>query len=194
MQFNKYTHTHVSNLSGDVSIECVRFMPVSWTTVRDSGTVCTSAQREPAHVEPLGAQPSQKGSHPIHRSKTKHSSPARCAHVKRPTGVQRPALQPTNARFTPRRGTAFLQNSGDRYKRHTAQINMVSVTSAVTSTRTSADTRVGAVEHPQISHPCILMNWVARPPRETQPRPRSLQRKVPTKVNSLHRVCFSRGE
>ena len=31
---------------------------------RGSGTVCTGAQREPAQVEPLGAQPSREGSQP----------------------------------------------------------------------------------------------------------------------------------
>ena len=48
-------------LSSDAPVECVRLMPVSLTAARGSGTVCTGAQREPAQVEPLGAQPSQKG-------------------------------------------------------------------------------------------------------------------------------------
>ena len=72
----------------------------------------------------------RKEASPIHRPETKHRSPARCAHVKRPTRVQLPALQPTNARFTPGRGTAFLKNSGERYKRHAARIDRVSATSA----------------------------------------------------------------
>ena len=170
----------MSSLSGDVPVERVRFMPVSLTAARGSGTVCTGAQREPAQVEPLDAQPFQKGS--------RNSSPAHCAHVKRPTKIQLPALQPTNARFTPGRRTAFWKNSGDHYKRHTARIDMVSVTNAATFTRTSADARVGAIKHPQIPHPHILMDWVASPLRETQPRPRPLQRNVPTKANSLHRA------
>ena len=37
-------------------------MPVSLTAARGPRIVCTDAQREPAQVEPLGAQPSQKGS------------------------------------------------------------------------------------------------------------------------------------
>ena len=130
----------------------------------------------------------RKEAGPIRRPKIKHSSPAHCAHVKRPTRVQLPALQPTNARFTPGRGSAFLKNSGDRYKRHAARIDIVSVTNKVTFTRTSADTRVGAIEHPQIPYPRILMDWAANPLRETQPRPRPLQRKIPTEVNSLHRA------
>ena len=120
--------------------------------------------------------------------------PAHCAHVKRPTRVQLPVLQPTNARLTPGRETAFLENSEDRCKRHTARIGTVSVTNAVTFKRTSADTRVGAIEHPQTSYPRIMMDWGASPLRETQTRPRPLQRKVPTKVNSLHRAYFCRGE
>ena len=51
-------------LSGDIPVECVRFMPVSLTAARGPGTVCTGAQREPAQVEPLGAQPSQERSQP----------------------------------------------------------------------------------------------------------------------------------
>ena len=38
------------------------------------------------------------------------------------------------------------------------------------------------------------MDWVVSSLRETQPRPRPLQRKVPTKANSLHRAGFCRGE
>ena len=130
----------------------------------------------------------------IRHPKIKHSSPACFAHVKRPTRVQLPVLQLTNARLTPGRETAFLKNSGNRYKRHAARIDMVSVTNAVTFTRTSADTRVGAIEHPQIPYPRIMMDWVASPLRETQPRARPLQRKIPTKVNSLHRAYFCRGK
>ena len=108
------------------------------------------------------------------------------------TRVQLPALQPTNARFTPGRGTAFLKTLRDRYKRNAARIDMVSVTSAVTFTRTPADTRVGAIEHPQIPYPWIRINWLASPLRETQPCPRPLHRKDLTKANSLQRAYFCR--
>ena len=61
----KGTHEgQIPYLSGDVPVECVRFMPVSLTAARGPGTVCTGAQREPAQAEPLGAQPSQKGRQP----------------------------------------------------------------------------------------------------------------------------------
>ena len=136
----------------------------------------------------------RKKASPSRRPKIKYSSPAHCAHIKRPTKVQLPVLQPTNARFTPGRGTAFLKTSGDRYKIHPTRVDMVSVTNAVTFTRTSEDTRVGAIEHPQMPYPRILMDWVASSLRETQTRPRPLQQKVPTKVNSLHREDFCRGE
>ena len=53
-----------SYLSGDVPVECVRLMPVSLTSTRGPGTVCTGAQREPARVEPLGPPQSQEGSQP----------------------------------------------------------------------------------------------------------------------------------
>ena len=72
---------------------------------------------------------------PICPSKPIYSLSSRCTHVKRPTKVHLPALQPTNARFTPGRGTAFLTNSGDCYKRHDAQIDtMVFATNAVAFT------------------------------------------------------------
>ena len=176
----------ISYLAGDVPVEYVRFMPVSLAAASGPGTVCTGAQRGPAQVEPLGAQTFQEGS--------QHSSPPHCAHVKSPTRVQLPVLQSTNARFTPGRGSTFWKNSGDHYKRHPARIDMVSVTNAVTFTRASANARVGAIEHPQIQYPHILMDWVAGPLRETQPRPRPLQRKLPTKANSLHRAYFCCGE
>ena len=51
-----------SYLSRDVPVECVRVLSVSLTVARGLGTVCTGAQREPAQVEPLGAQQSQERS------------------------------------------------------------------------------------------------------------------------------------
>ena len=45
---------------------------------------------------------------PICRPKPIHSSSARNAHMKRPTRVQLPVLQPTNARLTPGRGAVLL--------------------------------------------------------------------------------------
>ena len=110
-----------SYLSGDVPVECVPLMPVSLTATRGPGTVCTGAQREPARVEPPGPPQSQKEASPVCRPGIKYSSPVHCAHVKRRTRVQLPVLQPTNARLTPGRGTAFLKNSGDRCKRHAAR-------------------------------------------------------------------------
>ena len=113
----------------------------------------------------------RKEASPIRRPKTKHCSPARCAHVKKTTRVQLPALQaPT--RGSPGEENILLKNSGDRYKRHATRIDRVSVTSAVTFTRISAHTRVGAIDHLQILCPRILKDWVASPLRETQPRPR----------------------
>ena len=145
-----------SYLSGHVPVECVRLLPVILTATRGPGTVCAGAQREPAQVEPLGAQQSQEETSPIRRPRVKYSSPAHCTHMKRPTRVQLPVLQPTSARLTPGRGTAFLKYSGDCYKRHAARIDMVSVTNVATFTRTSADTRGGAIERPQIPYPRIL--------------------------------------
>ena len=177
-----------SYLSGDVPVECVRRQPGAPGL---SVQVLNGNQHKSNH---LARNNPRKEDNPIRRPRIKYSSPAYCAHVKRPTRVQLPVLQATNARFTTGRGTSFLKSSGDRYNRHAARIYMASVTNAATSTRTSADTRVDAIEYPQISYPRILMNWVASPLRETQTRPRPLQRKVPIKVNSLHRAYVCRGE
>ena len=184
----------ISYLSDEVPIGCVLFMPVSLTKARGPATICTVLNRNQHKSNHLARNHPRKEASPIRRPKTKHSSSVRCAHVKISTRVQLPALQPTNARFTPGRETSFLKNSGDRYKRHAARIDMVSVTSAVTFTRTPADTRVGAIEHPQIPYPCIRIDWLASPLRETQPRPRPLHRKVLTKANSLQRAYFCRGK
>ena len=181
----------ISYLSGDVPVECVRFILVSLTAARGPGTVLNGNQHKSNH---LARNHSRKEASPIRRPKTRHSSPARCAHVKRPTRIQLSALKPTHARFTPGRGTTFLRNSGDRYKRHAARIDMIYVINTMTFTRTSADTRVGAIEHQHIPYTRILMDWVVNPLRETQPRSRPLQRDVTTKVNSLHRAYFCREE
>ena len=180
-----------SYLSGNVPVECVRLMPVSLTATRGPGTVCTGAQREPARVEPPGLPQSQEGSQPYSPSRNQIQFTCPREKIIR---VQLPLLQPTNARLTPGRGTTFSKNSGDRCKRHAVRIGTVPVTNAVTFTRTSADTRVGVIEHPQTPYPRILMDWVSSPLRETQTRPRPLQRKILTKVNSLHRAYFCRGE
>ena len=169
-------------------------MPVSLTAARGTGTVRTSAQRESAQVEPLGPQPSQYGSQP--HSPSQNQTQFTCPLCPREKTYQGTAVsvEATNARFAPGRGTAFLKNSGDRYKRHAARIDMVSVTNAVIFTRTSADTRVGAIEYPQIPYPHILMDWGASVLQETQPRPRPVQRKILTKASSLHRAYFCREE
>ena len=89
-------------ISGDVPVECVRFMPVSLTTAaRGPGNASVQALN--------GNRP--KSNHLVARNHPRKDAspicvpnPYTCAHEKRPTGVQLPALQPTNARFTPGRG------------------------------------------------------------------------------------------
>ena len=180
----------ISYLSGEIPVECVRYMPVSLTATKGSGTVRTGSQWEPAQVEPLGAQPFQEGSQPqlSSQNQTQFTCPLR---LRENTYHSVAAHQHDDH---PGEGNSLLEKRGRLSQRHAAQIDMVSVTSAVTLTRTSADIRVGAIEHLQIPYPRILMDWVASPLRETQSRPRPLQRKVPTTVNSFHRACFCRGE
>ena len=127
---------------------------------------------------------------PVRRPKFIYSSSFRYAHMKRPAMVQLAALSPTNGRFTRGRGASFLTNSGGREKRHATRIDMASATRAANFTPTSAGTRVGAIKYPQRPYPRILMDWVASTLRETQPCPRPLQRKAPTKANSLHKAGF----
>ena len=107
-------------LSGDVPVECVGFMPVSLTAVKCPGTVFTGAQREPAQVEPLGAQPSQERSQPHlpSQNQTQFICPL-CPREKTYHGTAA-SVAGTNTRFTLGRGKSFLKNSGGRYKRHAA--------------------------------------------------------------------------
>ena len=183
-----------SYLSGDVPVECVGLMPASLTAAGGPGLSVQVLNGNLHKSNHLARNNPRKEGSSIRRPRIKYSSPTRCAHVKRPTRIQLQVLQLTNVRFTPGRGTAFLKNSGGRYKRCAARIDMASVTNAATFTRTSADTRVGTIEHPQIPYPRMLIDQVTSPLRETQTRPRPLQRKIPTEVNSLHRAYFCRRE
>ena len=147
----------ISYLLGDVTVKCVRFIPVSLTAARGPGTVCTGAQPEPAQVKPLGAQSSQEGS--------QHYSPSQ---------NQTQFTYPLCPREH-RKGNSLLEKL-ERPLQKTRRSNQHGACySAVTFTRTSADTRVGAIEHPQIQYPRISMDWVASPLRVTQSRPRFLQ-------------------
>ena len=199
MYYTHYTpHTHqegpTSYPSGDVPVECVRLMPVSLTATRGLRTACTGAQQEPARVEPPGLPRSQEGSQPFSpsRNRIQFICPL-CPRDKTYQGTA--ASVATHKREAhPGEGNSFLKkNSGDRCRRHAARIGTVSVSNAVTFTRTSADTRVDAIEQPQTPYPRIQMDWVASPLRETQTRPRPLQRNILTKVNSLHRASFAVG-
>ena len=174
--------------SGGAPVKCVSFMPGA------PGLYVRVLNGNRHWLNHLARNHPRKEPNPIRRPKLIYSSSARCAHVKRPTRVQLPGLQPTIARFTLGRGTAFLTNSDDRYKRHAVRIDMVSATSVATFTQTSAGTRVGTIEHPQRPYSRILKDWVASPLREIQLRCRPLQRNVQTKANSLHRAAFCRGE
>ena len=160
-----------SYLSGDVPVECVPLMPVSLTATRGPETVCTGAKREPARVEPPGPPQSQEGSQPYSpsRNQIQFTCPL-CPREKTYQGTAASAAAHQREAH-PGEGDGFLKNLGDHCKRHAARIGTVSVTNAVTSTRTSADTRVGAIERPQTPHLRILMDWVASPLRETQTRP-----------------------
>ena len=100
----------ISYLSGIVSAQGVRFIPVSLTATRAPGlSVKVLNDNQHNKSNHLARKHPRKEAGPIRCPKIKHSSPARCAHVIRPTRVQLPALQPTNARFTPVKGTAFLK-------------------------------------------------------------------------------------
>ena len=102
----------ISYLSDEVPIECVLFMPVSLTKARGPVTICTVLNRNQHKSNHLARNHPRKKASPIRRPKTKHSSSVRCARVKISTRVQLPALQPTNARFTPGRETSFLKKLG----------------------------------------------------------------------------------
>ena len=147
------------------------------------GTVCTGAQREPAMIEPLGTKPFLAASQPRRRPKPICSLPARYIHVKRPTRVQLPVLQHTNARSNPGRGAISLAILGDRYKIHVVRID-TSATSAMTFTLTSSGAGVGVIERLKRPSFLIPMDRPVNPLPNTQPRPQPLQRKTPTNMDS----------
>ena len=169
-------------------------MTFNLTATRCPGTVCTGAQREPAQVEPLGTQPFQEGSQP--HSPSHNQTQFTCPLCPREKTYQGAAASITAYRgeVHPGEGNSLLEKL-ERPLQKTRRSNRYGVCyNTVTFTRTSADTRAGAIEDPQIPYPRIPTDRVASPLRETQPRPRPLQWKVPTKVNSFHRACFCRGE
>ena len=126
-------------------------MPVSWSTRE---TVYTGSKREPAQVDPLGAQPSLGATQPPSPSQThpQFTWPL-YDDVKRPTRVQLPVLQATNARCAPGRRPTFLASLGGSYKRHAARIDTVSCHKCGELTTISAGTRMGAIECPQRPYP-----------------------------------------
>ena len=151
MQFNKYTHTHTHWRGGHADAR-LRHRQATWCKVRRESRVytpqvtspsnvwasCRSVRRRPGapglsvqvlnvnrlRSNHLARKNPRKEPSPIRRPKPICSSFARCAHVKIPTRVTLPALKPTNERSTPGRKPAFLTNSGGRYKRHAARIDM----------------------------------------------------------------------
>ena len=165
-------------------------MPVSLTTSRGLGTVCTSTQWEPAQVELLGAQPFPEGNQP--HSPSQNHTPFTCPLCPRETTHQSTAASVIahQREVHPGEGNNLLENSEDRFKRHAARIFMA----FATIPQTSVGTRVYAFEHHQTPYLRMRIDWAVSPLRETQSRPRPLQRKVSTKASSLHRAVVCRGE
>ena len=147
-----------SYLSGDVSVECVRPMSVSLTAIRGPGTVCTGAQREPARVEPPDLPQSQEGSQPY--SPSRNQIQLTCPLCPRQKTYQGTAASVAahQREAHPGEGNSFLEQLG-RPLQKTRRSNRYGVCyKCVTFTRTSAETRVGAIEHPQTPYPRILMD------------------------------------
>ena len=101
-----------SFLSGDVPVECVRFMPVSLTATRGSGTVCTGAQREPARVEPLGPPQPQKGSQPHSPSRNQIQFIYLLCPRKNTYQGTAASLAAHQREAHPRKGNSFLEKLG----------------------------------------------------------------------------------
>ena len=145
-------------------------MPVSLIATRFRGTVCNGAQCERAQGEPLGAQPSREGTQP--RSPSQIHLRFTCRLFPRGNIYQGKAASVAahQHKVHPWEGKSFLHKLG-RPLQKTLRSNRYGVChSAATFTPTSAGTRVGAIEHAQRPYLRILMDWVASPLRETQPR------------------------
>ena len=183
-----------SYLSGDVPVECVRLMPVSFTATRGPGTVCTGAQREPVRVKPPGLPQSQGGSQPYSPSRNQIQFTCQlCPREKTYQGTAA-SVAAHQREAHPGEGNSFLEKLG-RPLQKTRRSNRYGVCYKCGDVHTNLSRRSsGVIEHPQTPYPRILMDWVASPLRETQTRPRPLQRNILTKVNSLHQAYFCRGE
>ena len=170
-------------------------MPVSLTAVRGPGTVCTGAQREPAQVEPLDAQPSQEGSqtHSPSQNQIQLICPL-CPREKTYQGTAA-SVAAHQREAHPEEGNSFLEKlerllqKTRRSNRYDGVCYKCGDLHANLSRHSSGCNRT-----PSDTIPLFLMDWVASPLRGTQTRPRPLQRKISTRVNSLHRAYFCRGE
>ena len=85
-----------------------------------------------------------------------------------------------------REGINLIDNLDSPCRRYTARIDTVTAKRVSTFTPTSADTRTVAVEYPRGPFSLSTMDWRTDPPPETQPHPRPLQPRRPTKAISLH--------
>ena len=131
-------------------------MPACLTGARGPATVCTGARREPAQVEPLGAQEFQEGSQP--HSPSRNQIQFICPLCPREKTYQCTAASVAahQREAHPGEGNSLLEKLG-RLLQKTRRSNryVVSVTNAAIFTRTSADTRVGAIECPHILYPAF---------------------------------------
>ena len=204
MQYYKYAHTHTHThsmewrtrrcqatptpgdlvegtkegqilyLSGGVPVECVRLMPASLTAAKGSETVCTGAQREPAQVEPLGAQPSQKGSQP-------HSPSQNQIQFTCPLCSREKTYQGTAARVSAHQreahsgeGNSLLEKLG-RPLQKTRRSNRYGVGYKCVDLHTNLSRHSSGCDRtPPDTIPSHLMDWVTTPLRETQQDPRPL--------------------
>ena len=169
-------------------------MSVSFTATRGLGTVCTGAQRESARVEPPGPPQSQEGSQPY--SPSRNQIQFTCSLCPRENTYQGTAASVAahQREAHPGEGNSFLEKLG-RPLQKTRRSNRYGVCYKCGDLHTNLSKHSSGCDRtPSDTIPPHSDGLVASPLRETQTRPRPLQRKLLSKVNSLHRTYFCRGE
>ena len=178
--------------SGDKPVELVGFMPVRWLATQ--GTVCTGAQRKPAQNEPLFAQPSlaETQFHPPSQTHLQFICP-RCPREN--------TYQGTAANATAHQREAHPGEENSLLDKHVRPLQTTHRSNRFGFCRKCGDLPINLSWHssgcnrtPSGRYLRIPMDWVANSLRDSQPHPRHLQWKVPTKANSLQRVGYHHGE
>ena len=183
-----------SYLSGDVPVECVRLMPVGLTATRGPGNVCTDAQREPARVEPLGPPQSKEGSQPhsLSQNQIQFTCPL-CPREKTYQGTAA-SVAAHQCEAHPGEGNNFLEKLG-RLLQNTRRSNRYGVCYKCSDLHANLSRHSSGCDQTHSDTIPPHSDGLGGEPFARNPdTPSTPAGKISTKVNSLYRAYFCRGE